>query len=59
MKESTIREKASNILGIYIPKGGWRRAMLELNQEGRLDTKVLISLLILVMEYLEETEAQG
>lgn len=51
---NTIRDKASDILGVYIEKGHWDEAFKRLDISGRVTQKQIIQLLLMICKHLDE-----
>jgi len=49
-----IREQASDILGVYIEKGHWDKAIKRLDISGRITQKQLLQLIIMLCKHLDE-----
>lgn len=55
----SIRRDISTILEFTIPKGEYRREFRQLQIEGRITTKHIVEILVLLIEREEEREGNG
>ena len=53
---STLRQEISNILGFTIAPDGWDKAFGELDKDGRIFKKQIISIVLALIKRVEKLE---
>jgi len=49
-----LRQKASEVLGVRVEAGHWEEAFARLDVAGKLTTKMLFQLLLIILKELDE-----
>ena len=54
-----INKDLSRILGFGVSEGGIRQAIMDLNRDGRIDQKMMMEIIILLLEREEAREHEN
>ncbi len=54
--EQPIRRQVSEVLGVMIPKDGWKKSFYDLDRAGKIDHRTLMDIMVVILMNIESYE---